>query len=114
VTGDWSYDDGSTSTGTWWFEDDYSWIGSWATDESNDTIKYDNSDYEEYTCSDLDNGLVNSGGYACEWYWEAWGECDYMNTDTFDARELCCACYGGLNETLGHEGDNCLTYNTGT
>ena len=62
VTGDWSYDDGSTSTGTWWFEDDYSWIGTWATDESDDTIKYDNSDYEEYTCSDLDNGLVNSGG----------------------------------------------------
>jgi hypothetical protein len=69
VTGDWSYDDGSTSTGTWWFEDDYSWIGTWATDESDDTVKYDSTDYEEYMCIDLDNGEVNTQGYSCEWYW---------------------------------------------
>jgi hypothetical protein len=69
VTGDWVYDDGSTSTGTWWFEGDSSWIGTWATDESDDTVKYDSTDYEEYMCIDLDNGEVNTQGYACDWYW---------------------------------------------
>jgi hypothetical protein len=37
-----------------------------------------------------------------------------MNTDTFNARDMCCACYGGLNETLGHEGDDCLGWDETT
>ena len=65
-------------------------------------------------CIDLDNGEVNTQGYSCEWYWQAYGECDYMNTDTFNARDMCCACYGGLNETLGHEGDDCLGWDETT
>ena len=105
MTGDWSYDDGSTSTGTWWFEGDSSWIGTWATDESNDTIKYDSTDYgdyEDYTCTDLDDGTVtNSYGETCAYYsqdgYEA--ECPYMDTDTFVASDLCCACGGGHTTT---------------
>ena len=37
-----------------------------------------------------------------------------MNTDTFNATEMCCACYGGLNETLGYEGDDCLGWDATT
>ncbi len=112
VTGDWSYDDGSTSTGTWWFEGDSSWIGTWATDESDDTIKYDNSDYgdeEEYTCIDLDDGTVtNSAGETCAWYYQDGyvEECPYLNTDTFDAYELCCVCGGGETVYTGDDSDD--------
>ena len=114
VTGDWTYDEGSTSTGTWWFEDDYSWIGTWATDDSDDTIKYDNSDYgdyEEYTCADLDDGSVtNSAGETCAWYYQDGyeAECPYLNTDTFDAYELCCACGGGETVYSGDDSDDSL------
>jgi hypothetical protein len=111
VTGDWTYDDQTTSTGTWWFEGDSSWIGTWATDESNDTIKYDSTDYgdyEDYTCNDLDNGEVNSYGETCAYYsqdgYEA--ECPYMDTDTFVAADLCCACGGGETVYTGDDSDD--------
>ena len=112
VTGDWAYDEGSTSTGTWWYEGDSSWIGTWATDESDNTIKYDSSDYgesDEYTCNDLDDGTVtNSAGHGCEWYYQDGyeAECPYLNTDTFDANELCCACGGGETVYTGDDSDD--------
>jgi hypothetical protein len=111
VTGDWTYDDETTSTGTWWFEGDSSWIGTWATDESNDTIKYDSTDYgdyEDYTCTDLDDGTVtNSAGETCAWYYQDGyeAECPYLNTDTFNAYVLCCACGGGLRDATDDSDD---------
>jgi hypothetical protein len=39
--------------------------------------------------------MTNSAGYGCAWYVDAWGECEYMNTETFVAAEICCACGGG-------------------
>ena len=41
-------------------------------------------------------------------YYDAPGECEWMDRDNFIASQLCCACGGGLKENFGQEGDLCL------
>ena len=57
---------------------------------------------------DTDNGKKDSNGNGCAWYdvnarneeyftdrWQ-YDNCDSFNTEDFNARELCVACYGGF------------------
>ena len=122
MLGEWSYDEDSTTTGTWCYSDGSS-CGTWASDSSDDTVKYDTTpddddeddETDDTICYDLDTeaNLANSQGLPCAWYAQTGheAECPYMDTDSFVAADLCCACGGGVTETLGELGDNCLDWN---
>ena len=54
--------------------------------------------------------MTNSAGETCAWYYQDGyeAECPYLNTDTFDAYELCCACGGGETVYTGDDSDDSL------
>ena len=68
----------------------------------------DHSEDDYDICTDIEGDLTNSGDQGCAMYYDAPGECEYMDRDNFIAADLCCACGGGLKENFGQEGDSCL------
>ena len=104
-TGFWNYYDGTDLEGTWGF-DDLSLNGTWATDENDHTIKFDTTPVSNDTCVDLDvyNGLTDRNRNNCSFYYEVPEECGLFDTSAFYAADLCCACSGGVIETLGQVG----------
>jgi hypothetical protein len=49
----------------------------------------------ENKCVDSSNGATDSYGDGCDFY-DSWpGYCDTGNTETFNARDMCCSCGGG-------------------
>ena len=76
----------------------------------------------EYTCSNLDNGAVDSGFDDCSWYDNHQGSCGEYDDDDFIADRMCCACVeSNANEescihssygALDSRDDSCVWYAT--
>ena len=53
----------------------------------------------ESICEDEDNGIVDSFGDGCDYYYDEKQAtfCGAFDTETFKANEMCCGCGGGFN-----------------
>lgn len=114
MKGYWNYDSADGLTGTWRLEGSTA-EGTWATDQFNPAIKYDTTPSSNETCIDRDTAaspaLTDSEDNTCEYYYVQPDLCGTLDTNTFIAADLCCACSGGDIETLGGVGDFCQGYN---
>ena len=70
-------------------------------------------------CTDSADGVGDSGGDGCEYYWGYPSECGAYDGGGFFANTMCCACGGGVNAcyntdfgVLDSYGDDCSEYSS--